>query len=271
MRPVLLGASRFSVLSVRLLHDFVGWFPATTFPSTPFLYATDFHNGKIDVLNGSFALATLAPGHFTDPNLPAGYTPFNIQNLGGKLFVTYAKQVATGMNPVPGVGNGFIDVFNLDGTPGLMNSNVRLVSNGPLNEPWGMAIASSTFGQFAGDLLVGNHGDGTIDAFDPSTGMLLGMLKDAQGNPIVNDNLWALGFRGQGSGFDADGLFFTAARPILISAPSGACSAKFSLPPRSPVPSWVLAFLDCFSLAAVCLRGGAGSGTLLLLRPDENT
>ena len=154
----------------------------------PLLYATDFHNGKIDAISGSFTSATLA-GNFTDPNLPTGYAPFNIQTLAGKLFVSYAMQGAGGTNPVAGAGNGFIDVFNLDGT-----LNARLISGGPLNEPWGMAIAPSTFGQFAGDLLVGNHGDGTIDAFDPITGLLLGMLKDAQGNPIVNEGLWALAF-----------------------------------------------------------------------------
>jgi uncharacterized protein (TIGR03118 family) len=178
----------------------------------PFLYTPDFHNGKIDVISGSFTSATLA-GNFTDPNLPAGYAPFNIQTLAGKLFVSYAKQDTGGTSPVPGAGNGFIDVFNLDGTPGLANLNVRLISNGPLNEPWGMAIAPSTFGQFAGDLLVGNHGDGTIDAFDPITGLLLGMLRDAQGNPIVNPGLWALAFHPAASnlGFDPNELFFTSA------------------------------------------------------------
>ena len=109
-----------------------------------------------------------------------------------------------------GAGNGFIDVFNLDGA---LNALWDLSPAALLNEPWGMAIAPSTFGQFAGDLLVGNHGDGTIDAFDPITGLLLGMLKDAQGNPIVNEGLWALAFDSgvPGSGFDPNGLFFTSA------------------------------------------------------------
>ena len=179
----------------------------------PLLYATDFHNATINAINGSFTSATL-PGNFTDPNLPAGYAPFNIANLNGKLFVSYAQQNTGATSEVPGVGNGLIDVFNLDGT-----LNGRLVSNGGLlNEPWGMAIAPSTFGQFAGDLLVGNHGDGTIDAFDPITGTLLGELKDAQGNPIINVNLWALAFDSgaPGSGFDPNGLFFTSTPTDII-------------------------------------------------------
>jgi len=206
----------------------------------PFLYATDFHNGKIDVIGASFAPATLA-GNFTDPNLPAGYAPFNIQTLDGKLFVSYAKQDAGGTNPVPGAGNGFIDVFNLNGTPGLANSNVRLISNGPLNEPWGMAVAPSTFGQFAGDLLVGNHGDGTIDAFDPITGMFLGILKDGQGNPLVNAALWALVFDpGAPGSSDPNALFFS-------SGPNGPFGVAGLFGEISPSPTPLPAALPLFA------------------------
>jgi uncharacterized protein (TIGR03118 family) len=173
----------------------------------PTLYATDFSNSKVDAINGSFTSATIT-GNFSDPNLPAKYAPFNIANLNGNLFVSYALQNTTGTSAVPGAGNGLIDVFNSEGI--LLS---RLVSNGgPLNEPWGMTIAPGTFGQFAGDLLVGNHGDGTIDAFNPSTGAFLGELRDAMGNPIVNTALWGLAFdpTAAGSGFDPNGLFFTA-------------------------------------------------------------
>jgi uncharacterized protein (TIGR03118 family) len=103
-------------------------------------------------------------GTFTDPNLPAGYAPFNIQNIGGKLYVTYAVQDAAKHDDVSGPGHGTVDVFDLQG-----NFLQRLISNGPLNSPWGMAIAPTGFGNFGNDLLGGNFGDGTINAFDPST------------------------------------------------------------------------------------------------------
>jgi uncharacterized protein (TIGR03118 family) len=210
--------------------------PTGPLTANTYAYAANFRSGTIDVFKGSPVTPSL-PGNFTDPNLPAGYAPFNIQTLGGKLFVTYAQQDATKSVPVPGAGFGFIDVFNLDGTGGLALGNTRLVSNGPLNEPWGMAIAPSTFGQFAGDLLVGNHGDGTIDAFDPITGMLLGMLRDAQGNPIVNERLWALAFRAQGSGFDADGLFFTSAPTVPDFNTVGGLFGEIQPLPETPLPA----------------------------------
>ncbi len=169
--------------------------------SNTYAYAADFHNGTINAIAGT-AGAPALPGNFTDPNLPAGYAPFNVQTLNGELYVAFAKQDAAKLNPVSG-GGGFIDVFNLNG-----NFNGRLISNGPLNVPWGMAIAPANFGQFGGDLLVGNNGDGTIDVFDPITGILLGMLKDGQGNPIVVSGLMALAF-GNGASFASNALLFT--------------------------------------------------------------
>jgi uncharacterized protein (TIGR03118 family) len=178
-----------------------------------FLYAADFRNGKIDVLNSAFAKTTIPGGPsqpFVDPNLPKGYAPYNIQELGGKLYVLYAKvDPATG-RASPGLNQGFVNVFNLDGSPGLPNGNMRLISGMNLNAPWGITRASLNFGQFSGALLIGNNGDGTIDAFDPATGAFLGQLLDTTGNPIVNSGLWALNFRGGVSGFDPDTLFFDA-------------------------------------------------------------
>ena len=177
-------------------------------PTGPNLYAADFHNGNVNVVNfdgTSFGLNSLFAGKFSDPNLPAGFAPFNIQSLNGQLFVTYAEQDAAKSQPVPGAGVGFIDVFDVDG-----NLLKRLASNGALNEPWGLAIAPASFGQFGGDLLVGNHGDGTIWAFDSITGLLIGELKDAQGNPIINPGLFALMFGNGGTGFDANALYFSA-------------------------------------------------------------
>lgn len=170
-----------------------------------FLYAANFTAGKIDIFDATFNPATLA-GNFTDPNLPAGYTPFNIQNLGGKLFVTYALTDAN--NPKedsPGAGNGFVDVFDLNG-----NLERRLVSHGVLNSPWGLALAPAGFGEFGNDLLVGNFGDGKINAFDPLTGALLGQLHDNLGNPIVNEGLWGLQFGNGGNGGDKNKLYFAA-------------------------------------------------------------
>src|SRR5262245_32519996 len=125
-----------------------------------FLYAADFHNGKIDVIDGQFQLVDLSTDEFsafTDPNLPDGFAPFNVQNLGGKLYVTYAKQNAAATGDVAGPGNGFVDVFDTSG-----NLLQRLVSGGSLNSPWGLALAPANFGDFSNDLLVGNFGDGTI-------------------------------------------------------------------------------------------------------------
>jgi uncharacterized protein (TIGR03118 family) len=143
------------------------------------------------------------------PELPRGYAPYNIQNLNGKLYVTYAQVDATGKASA-GAGQGFVDVFNLDGSPGLPNGLVRLVSRGSLNAPWGLAIAPTSFGEFASALLVGNNGDGTIDAFDPTSGLFLGTLRDPMGNPITNDGLWALRIGTGASGFDPNALYFDA-------------------------------------------------------------
>lgn len=177
-----------------------------TTPNGTYLYATDFHNNFITVLPGTGAPAL--PGTFTDPNLPAGYAPFNIQNIGGKLYVTYAVQDAAKHDDVAGPGNGIVDVFDLQG-----NFLQRLISNGPLNSPWGMTIAPTGFGNFGGDLLVGNFGDGTINAFDPSTGKFLGQLDGTNGMPLVNLGLWDLSFGNGANKFSTDALYFTAGIP----------------------------------------------------------
>ncbi len=127
-----------------------------------FLYATDFHNGKVDIFDSSFHAVTI-PGAFTDPNLPAGFAPFGIQNIGGTIYVTYALQDADKHDDVAGPGNGFVDAYDTSG-----NLIRRVASAGELNSPWGLALAPSDFGLFSGDLLVGNFGDGRIHAFDPN-------------------------------------------------------------------------------------------------------
>src|SRR6185437_9244108 len=176
-----------------------------------FLYAADFHGGQIDVFDGSFHQVTLAAGAFTDPNLPAGYAPFNIANLGGKLYVSYALQNADKHDDVAGFGHGFVDVYNAAGV--LQQRLITGVSgnaSSPLNSPWGMVIAPAAFGDFGGDLLVGNFGDGKINAFDPNTGAFLGALSSPSGSPITIGGLWGLAFGNGATAGDQNVLFFSA-------------------------------------------------------------
>src|SRR5262249_5072354 len=154
-----------------------------------FLYAADFRNGRIDVFDSTFHSITLTPSQFTDPNIPAGFAPFNIQNLGGKLYVTYALQNGAKHDDVAGPGNGFVDVFD---TGGPMPQ--RLVTQGALNSPWGMAIAPANFGRFSKALLVGNFGDGMIHAYNANSGAFMGTVDNGNGTPLVIDGLWGLAF-----------------------------------------------------------------------------
>lgn len=169
-----------------------------------FLYAADFHNNKIDVLNSSFQIAHLG-GSFTDPNLPAGYAPFNVALLNGQLYVSYAKQDSDAHDDAAGAGRGFVDVFTTDGA-----FVQRLISQGKLNSPWGMTIAPSTFGDFSGDLLVGNFGDGTIHAYNASTGAFIGTLSSSKHDPVVVDGLWGLTFGNGTTAGDSSTLYFSA-------------------------------------------------------------
>jgi uncharacterized protein (TIGR03118 family) len=174
------------------------------------LYAANFRSGQVDVFGADFMPAKLPDGAFTDPNLPKGYAPFNVQALGGKIYVTYAKQNADKHDDVEGPGHGFVDVFNLDGTPGLAGGKERLISRGALNSPWGLVIAPPSFGKLAGSLLVGNFGDGLIHAYNATTGASLGTLKDPDGEPIQIDGLWALKVGNGGNGGDTNTVYFTA-------------------------------------------------------------
>ncbi len=172
------------------------------------LYAANFKAGTIDVFDAQFKPVTLATGAFTDSKIPAGFAPFNIWDLGGKLYVAYAKQDANKKFDVSGVGNGYVDVYDTTGK--LLQSLVVGGTNSVLNSPWGLAIAPATFGKYANDLLVGNFGDGLINAYDPATGGYAGTLQDASGNNIAIPGLWALIFGNGGSGGDKDTLYFTA-------------------------------------------------------------
>jgi uncharacterized protein (TIGR03118 family) len=175
--------------------------------SNSLLYATNFGLGRIDVFDSSFHPTTVGGG-FTDPNLPAGYAPFGIENVNGSLYVSYALQDAAHHDDVSGAGHGFIDVFNTNGV--LLQ---RLVTQGALNSPWGLALAPSSFGPFSGDLLVGNFGNGEIHAYNPTTGALLGALDDGSGNPLVIQGLWGLDFGNGAASGSLDSLYFTAGIP----------------------------------------------------------
>lgn len=166
-----------------------------------FLYAANFGNGTVDVFNSTFKQVN----SFTDPDLPPGYAPFNVQVLDDKLYVSFAQQDAAKHDDVAGPGHGFVDAFDLNG-----NMLDRVASRGVLNSPWGLDIAPQGFGQFSGDLLVGNFGDGTIDAFDPKTDRFVGQLLGSDGNPLQIQDLWALT---NGTGFQGtnpSAVYFTA-------------------------------------------------------------
>jgi uncharacterized protein (TIGR03118 family) len=173
------------------------------------LYATDFHNGRVDVFDGSFTDVT-APGSFTDPRIPSGYAPFGIQNVGGNIVVTYAEQDGDRHDDVAGLGHGFVDVFDTSGT--LLT---RVASRGLLNSPWGIAQAPDGFGNVGGDLLIGNFGDGRINAFAPTrygSFLPLGPLRtNSIRIPVTIDGLWALQFgKNAPNNGPATTLFFTA-------------------------------------------------------------
>jgi uncharacterized protein (TIGR03118 family) len=172
----------------------------------PRLYAADFHNARVDVLNGSFGV--VPNSGFVDPSLPAGYAPFGIQTIGSHVFVTYAKQDAAAEDEIAGQGRGFVDEYDLAG-----NLVARVAQHGHLNAPWGLALAPPAFGRFGGDLLVGNFGDGQINAYEQRPDGSFahrGELRGADSKPLTIDGLWALEF-GQGGNNGPPGtLFFTA-------------------------------------------------------------
>jgi uncharacterized protein (TIGR03118 family) len=163
------------------------------------LYAANVAGGTIDVFDATYQ-PTVVPGMFTDPFLPTGLSPFNIQALGDKLYVAYT-------NPAMGdvEGNGVVNEFDMNGT--LLR---RITSNDSLVQPWGLAIAPANFGTFSNALLVGNFGDGRIHGFDLTTGKKLGALKGRKGGPIVLERLWALQFGNGVSSGNKNSLYFTA-------------------------------------------------------------
>ena len=171
-------------------------------------YATDFHNGRVDVFDANFNLVT-SEGAFVDPELPSGYAPFGVQAIGSRIFVTYAKQDADAVDEVHGQGKGFVDAYDTSGA-----ILARVAQHGQLDAPWGLALAPANFGRFSGDLLVGNFGDGQINAFQETANGRFehrGELRDTSGKTISIDGLWALQFgHGSPTNGPTNTLFFTA-------------------------------------------------------------
>ena len=176
--------------------------------NVPFLYATNFRTGTVDVFDGTFSPVTV-PGGFKDPKVQHGYAPFGIQNINNHIWVQYALQDAAKHDPVNKPGHGFSSIFDTDG-----NLLSHFAQHGHLDSPWGVALAPADFGDFANDILIGNFGDGQINAYNPKNGHWLGMLSDASGKPIINPGLWSVTFSGAAGhtalNADPDTLYITA-------------------------------------------------------------
>jgi uncharacterized protein (TIGR03118 family) len=170
----------------------------------PFLLAADFHHGRIDVFDRNFHQVKLPRAFFHDPRLPRGYAPFNVAVLGNSIYVSYAKQDAHASDEVDHPGFGFVDRYS---SVGLFQH--RVASRGTLNAPWGMTIAPDSFGRLAGDLLVGNFGDGHISVFDPHSGRFHGLLRGTNGRPITIHGLWSL-LPGTATTGGTDAVWFSA-------------------------------------------------------------
>jgi uncharacterized protein (TIGR03118 family) len=213
-----------------------------------FLLAANFRSGAIDVFDRNFQPATLTGGTFTDPGLPAGYAPHGVHVINNVVFVTYAVQDAPKHDPVPGAGMGLVDLFQTDGK--FMR---RMATGGTLNAPWGVVQASASFGMFSNDLLVGNFGDGTINAFD-TTGNFLGQLNDSNNKVIANAGLWDMVFGAGGTG-DPNTLYLTAGG---ASQTSGLFA---TLAPSSAVTSGDFS-LGVSATSVTVARGGSSSVTI---------
>ncbi len=201
-----------------------------------YLYGANFKAGTIDVIKSDVSNPDLT-GKFLDAGLPAGYSPFNIQQLDGKLYVTYAKQ--NGKDDIAGPGHGYVDAYDLNG-----NLLGRVGSAGTLNSPWGLAIAPKTFGKFAGDLLVGNFGDGTINAFNLTTDSFVGQLGNTLGNPLSIQGLWGLTPGNDGGAGSSNRLYFSA-------GPGGERYGLFGSLQVTPEPG-----TTAFLIAGFCCSGG---------------
>jgi uncharacterized protein (TIGR03118 family) len=184
-----------------------------------FLFAADMANGKVDVYDGTFTPVMLAAGAFADSSLSADFVPFGIEDVNGKVYVTFAS--------ASGASGGFVEEFNEDGTP-APGVPKPLIHGLPLNQPWGIAIAPSNFGRLSNKLLISNNTDrGTINAFNPANGQFVDAVEDGHGKAISIDQLWGIGF-GDGLGKNGTGnqLFFTAGPGNNLAGTFGVISVR---------------------------------------------
>jgi uncharacterized protein (TIGR03118 family) len=225
--------------------------------NSTFLLAANFNSGKVDVYDRNFTPTSLS-GSFTDPNLPAGFAPHGIHVIGNQIYVAYAMPDAAKHDARPGAGLGQVDIFDMTG-----KFVTTLASGGTLNAPWGVVAAPSTFGAFANAILVGNFGDGTINAFNSATGTFLGQLTDSSNQVLVNPGLWDMVFGGGGPSGDPNTLYLTAGGSNQPNFPAGgnATSVFASLVPAATVgnPDFAL------SLSAQSVTAAPGGSANLMI------
>ncbi len=199
--------------------------------NSTFLLAANFNSGKVDVFDRNFNLTSLS-GSFTDPKLPAGFAPHGIHVIGNQIYVAYAMQDAAKHDAQPGAGLGQVDIFDMNGN----FVSTFVAAGGKLNAPWGVVATPATFGTFPNAILVGNFGDGTINAFD-TTGKFLGQLTDSSNNVLVNPGLWDMVFGGGGPSGDPGTLYLTAGGSNQPNFPAGGSTTSVfaSLVPAAAV------------------------------------
>jgi uncharacterized protein (TIGR03118 family) len=225
--------------------------------NSTFLLAANFNSGKIDVFDRNINLTSLS-GSFTDPNLPAGFAPHGIHVVGNQIYVAYAMQDAAKHDAQPGAGLGQVDIFDTNGN----FVSTFVAAGGKLNAPWGVVATPATFGAFSNAILVGNFGDGTINAFD-TTGKFLGQLSDSSNKVLVNPGLWDMVFGGGGTSGDPGTLYLTAGGSNQPNFPSGGSTkAVFA----SLVPAAAVAGPDfSLNLSASSATVMAGGSTTLMI------
>lgn len=221
------------------------------------LLAANFNSGKVDVLSSNFTLTSLS-GSFTDPNLPAGYAPHGIHVINGKVYVAYAMQDAAKHDARPGAGLGQVDIFDMNGN----FVSTFVAAGGHLNAPWGVVATLATFGAFPNAILVGNFGDGTLNAFD-TTGKFLGQITDAANKVLVNPGLWDMAF-GEGGPSGAPGtLYLTAGGSNQPNFPAGGSTTSVF---ASLIPSAAVGSQDfSLSLSAQSLSVTPGGSASLMV------
>jgi uncharacterized protein (TIGR03118 family) len=206
-----------------------------------FLYATDFHNNKVDVFDTHFVKQTVSATAFTfsDPGIPAGYAPFGIQAISvgamgpTQIYVTYAQQLAPDNHDnANGAGLGYVDIFD---TNGMLVKH--LIAGGALNAPWGLALAPADFGTLSNQLLVGNFGDGTINGYDPVTGAFVGAVSDSGAHPIATSGLWGIAFGNDANNQPHNTLFFAAGTNQEANGSYGRIDVGATPPMLSPPPA----------------------------------